>query len=256
MATIAAPQILSGSCTPAEWETRCEQAALFRLLDLYGMSDLANQVVGARVKDAAERYLLHQYGMFYEEITASSLVKTDSEGRALDPGMPAPVDGAQNLAKWIFGARPEVNVFIHGHCEDVMAVSATEQGLQALSQAAVYLMHLVAYIDYEFFEDEDYGEKFKATLGHKDILITRNHGYYVLGRSAAEAFFRAYFLRQACAVQVKVLSMGAGARPIDPQAVARFQDQMYASPHYNYDGSTEWAALLRKIEREQPDFKT
>lgn len=256
MAVIAAPQKLSTACSPAEWETRCEQAALYRLLDRYGMSDLANQVVGARVKDAPDRYLLHQYGLFYEEITASSLIKTDSEGRSLDPAMPQPVDGAQNLAKWIFGSRPEVNVFIHGHCEDVMAVGSTKRGLQALSQPAVYLMHLITYIDYEFFEDDDYAELFKRTLADKDIMITRNHGYYVLGRSASEAFFRAYYLRQACAVQVKVLSMGEEPQVIDPQQVARFQDQMYASPHYNYDGTTEWAALLRKLDREQPDYKS
>ncbi len=256
MSAIPAPQHLSTACSPAEWETRCQQAALYRLLDHYGMSDLANQVVGARVKDNPDQYLLHQYGMFYEEITASSLIKTDKGGKPVDPGAPAPVDGAQNLADWIFGTRPEVNFFIHGHCEDVMAVGSTEQGLQAVSQAAVYLMHLVTYIDYEFFEDEEYGEKFKRTLGNKDIMITRNHGYYVLGRSAAEAFFRVYFLRQACAVQVKVLSMKDEPHVIDPQKVARLQDQMHESPHYSYDGTTEWAALLRKLDRDQPDYKT
>lgn len=256
MAVISAPHFQAESIPAAEWQTRCEQAALYRLLDHYGMSDLANQVVGARVKDSPDHYLLHQYGMFYEEITASSLIKTDRLGQPVAPDMPPPVDGAQNLAKWIFGARPEANFFIHGHCEDVMAVGSTKRGLQAVSQAAVYLMHLVAYIDYEFFEDDEYAEKFKATLGDKDIMITRNHGYYVLGRSAAEAFFRAYYLRQACAVQVKVLSMGDEARVIDPQQVARFQDQMYGSEHYNYDGSTEWAALVRKLDREQPDYKT
>jgi len=111
--------------------------------------------------------------MFYEEVTASSLIRTGSDGQPLDPQMPPPVDGAQNLAKWIFGARPEVNFFIHGHCEDVMAVSGTKQGLQAVSQAAVYLMHLVTYIDYEFFEDEEYAEKFQKTLGSKDIMAAR-----------------------------------------------------------------------------------
>ena len=253
---VGKPYSLPTACSPAEWETRCEQAALYRLLDHYGMSDLANQVVGARVKDSPDNYLLHRYGLFYEEITASSLIKTDNQGQPTDPGLPAPVDGAQNLAKWIFGARPEVNFFVHGHCEDVMAVSATKQGLQVVSQAAIYLQHLIDYIDYEFFEDEDYAEKFTATLADKGILITRNHGYYVLGRSAAEAFFRTYFLRQACSVQVKVLSMGVEPHVVDPQAVARFQDQMAESPHYNYDGSTEWAALLRKLDREQPDYKT
>ena len=256
MASIETPQSLPTACSPEEWQTRCDQAALYRLLDHYGMSDLANQVVGMRVEGEPDRYLLHQYGMFYEEITASSLVKTDKEGQPIDAGMPAPVDGAQNLAKWIFGARPEINVFIHGHCEDVMAVSATKQGLQAVSQAAVYLMHMLDYIDYEFFEDEDYAEKFVRTLADKTILITRNHGYYVVGRSAPEAFFRAYFLRQACSVQIKTLSMGVEPNVIDPQAVARFQDQMYASEHYNYDGTTEWAALLRKLDREQPDYKS
>ena len=256
MAVIAAPQTLSSACSPAEWQTRCDQAALYRLLDHYGMSDLANQVVGARVADSPATFLLHQYGMFYEEITASSLIKTDERGQALEPDMPQPVDGAQNLARWIFGSRPEINFFIHGHCEDVMAVSATKPGLQALSQAAVYLLHLVTYIDYEFFEDEEYGEKFEKTIADKDVIITRNHGYYVLGRSAPEAFFRTYFLRQACNVQIKVLSMGSEPNVIDPQRVARFQDQMYSSEHYNYDGSTEWAALLRKLDREQPDYKS
>ena len=256
MAAIAEPQKLSSASSPAEWQTRCDQAALYRILDHYGMSDLANQVVGARVPDSPENYLLHQYGMFYEEITASSLIKTDSEGHAVDSGMPEPVDGAQNLAKWIFGTRPEINFFIHGHCEDVMAVSGTKPGLQALSQAAVYLMHMVTYIDYEFFEDDEYGEKFMKTIADKDIILTRNHGYYVLGRSAPEAFFRAYFLRQACSVQIKILSTGSEPNVIDPQRVARFQDQMYESEHYNYDGSTEWAALLRKLDREQPDYKS
>ena len=256
MATIPAPHVLSSAHSPAEWETRCEQAALYRLLDHHGMSDLANQVVGARVKDEPDHYLLHQYGMFYEEITASSLIKTDAEGAPVDAAMPAPVDGARNLAKWIFGARPEVNFFIHGHCEDIMAVSATKRGLQAVSQAAVYLMHLTTYIDYEFSEDDEYADKFTRTLGDNEIMITRNHGYYVLGRSASEAFFRTYYLRQACAVQVKVLSMGEEPHIIDPQKVARLQDQMYGSPDYTYDGSTEWAALIRKLDREQPDYST
>ncbi len=243
-------------CSDAEWATRLEQAALYRLLDLYGMSDLANQVVGARVKDAPDQYLLHQYGLMYEEIVASSLIKTDRDGRPTDPTAPAPVDGAQNLAKWIFGTRPDVNFFIHGHCEDVMAVGSTKQGLQAVSQPAVYLLHLVTYVDYEFDEDDEYAEKFEELAARHDIIITRNHGYYVFGRSASEAFFRAYYLRQACSVQVKVYAMGQEPHIIDPQEVARFQDQMYASPHYNYDGSTEWAALLRKLDREQPDYKT
>jgi len=254
-ATAAAPSS-PVACSAAEWDTRCELAALFRVLDLYGMTDLGNQVVGARVKDDPDHYLLHPYGMFYEEVTASSLVKTGRDGVPVDAGAPTLNDGGQNLVQWIFGARPEVNYFVHGHCEDVMAVGSTRGGLKALSQPAVYLMHLVTYIDYEFSEDAEFGAHFVNTLGAHEIMISRNHGYYALGRTAAEAFFRAYYLRQACAVQVKVMAMRDKPHLIDRQEVARFQDQMYASPDYHYDGSTEWTALLRKLEREQPDYRT
>lgn len=239
-----------------EAATRRELAALYRVLDHYGMSDLANQEVGARIADAPDRYLIHPYGVFYEEITASSLVTLGADGEPVAPDAPWVNDGGKNLAKWIFGSRPDVNYFIHGHCEDVMAVSATKCGLEPVSQAAVYLLHLLDYIDYEFHEDEDYAEKFKSVLARQQILITRNHGYYVLGGSASEAFFRAYYLRQACSVQIKVKAMGETPHVIDPQSVARFQDQMYGSEDYNYDGSTEWAALLRKLDREQPDYKS
>lgn len=255
--TLAAPAPnQAATCSEQEWATRVELAALYRILDHYGMSDLANQEVGARVEGDPDRYLIHAYGQFYEEITASGLVKIDRDGSPVDPDAPWTSDGGQNLAKWIFGCRPEVNYFIHGHCEDVMAVGSTRKGLQPLSQAAVYLMHLMTYIDYEFFEDKEFAEKFQHACTNNDIVISHNHGYYCLGRTAAEAFFRAYFLRQACSVQLKVMASGDEPRLIDPQAVARFQDQMYASEYYNYDGTTEWAALLRKLGREQPDYKT
>ncbi len=243
-------------CSEGEWQTRVELAALYRLLDHYGMSDLANQEVGARIEGEPDHYLVHPYGWFFEELTASSMVRIDREGVPVAPDAPWVSDGGPNLAKWIFGSRPEINFFVHAHCEDVMAVGSTQRGLLPLSQPAVYLMHLTTYLDYEFFEDEEFAEKFVTNLGQHGIMISHNHGYYALGRTAAEAFFRAYYLRQACSVQVKVLSTGEEPRLIDPQSVARFQDQMYASEHYNYDGSTEWAALLRKLEREQPDYKT
>ncbi|MEE8264257.1 MAG: class II aldolase/adducin family protein [Gammaproteobacteria bacterium] len=248
----------------AEWQTRCELAALYRIMDIYGMTDLSNQAVGARVKDEPDHYLIHPYGIFFEEIRASDFIKIDGDGKPVDGVIPTvataavnPInDGVKNLSNWIFGTRPEVNYFIHAHCGDVMAVSATESGLLPLSQAAVYLMHFTTYIDYEFFEDDVFAEKFKETLGNHDIVISHNHGYYALGCTAAEAFFHAYFLRQACSVQLKVMYTGDKMRLMDPKRVARYQEQMYSSEHYNYDGSTEWQSLLRKLDRQCPDYKT
>lgn len=107
-------------------------------------------------------------------------------------------DGGVNLGKWIFGARPDVHCFIHAHCEDVMAVSATEAGLLAVSQAAIYLSHLTEFLDYDFQEDDKYAALFLRTIREKDIVISHNHGYYTLGRVASEAFSRAFYLRQVC----------------------------------------------------------
>ena len=107
----------------------------------------------------------------------------------------------------------------------------------------------------EFVEDKEFGSKFENLISKHDILITRNHGYYTVGKTAAEAFFRAYYLEQACSVQVKNLAMGLNKHEIDKQKAAYFWENMSDSDDYNYDGKTEWAALLRKLEREHSNYK-
>ena len=236
-------------------DVRLELSALYRILHMYGMTDLANQCAGARSAENKDCSFVHQYGMFYEEITASSLIKIDKEGKAIKPNGPWLNDGCMNLAKWIFNEREDVNFYVHGHANDVMAVGGTKDGLMNLSQAAVYLNHLIGYVDYEFVEDEEYENKFMSLIKHHEILITRNHGYYTLGKTASEAFFRAYYLEQACSVQVKNLAMGLNTVEIDKQKAAYFWENMDKSDDYNYDGKTEWAALLRKLDREHSDYK-
>lgn len=246
----------SGSCSETEWQTRVDLAATFRILTRYGMSDLANGAVAARVPDQADHYLVHPYGMFWEEATASKMIKIGPDGEPVDKDVPWLNDGVQNLCQWIFGSRPEVMFFVHGHEEEVMAVGSIEDGLLPLNQPAVYLGNITGYIEYEFDEDEVFGEHFVETLGGHQILISRNHGYYALGTTAAEAFFRAYFLRQTCSAQIKTLSMGRELHLIDPQKVARYQEQMATSEHYNYDGKTEWAGLIRLLDRTSPDYRS
>jgi ribulose-5-phosphate 4-epimerase/fuculose-1-phosphate aldolase len=243
----------------SEQGTRQSLAALYRVLDRYAMSDLANQEVGARIGEQPDHYLVHPYGSFYDEITASALVKIDQQGRAVTADSPWLNDGGRNLAEWIFGQRSDVNYFLHGHCEDVMAVSATRDGLLPLSQSAIYLGHLINYIDYAFVEDASFGNTFMSGIADHDILISHNHGYYCLGRSAQEAFFRAYYLRQACEVQIKALSM-VGCDPsclrlVDAQRESGYRDAMYTSEDYNYDGKTEWQGLLRWLDKHSPDYK-
>ncbi len=247
---------LERPCSDAEWQTRMELAALFRIIAHYGMSDLANGAISARVPDQPDHYLVHPYGMFWEEAKASDIVKIDASGQAVDADAPWLNDGVQNLCQWILGSRPETNFFVHGHEEEVMAVSSIEEGILPLNQPAVYLGNITGYIEYEFEEDETFGAHFVEKLGNNQILISRNHGYYALGETPAEAFFRAYFLRQTCSTQIKTLSMGRELHLIDPQKVARFQDQMAASDDYNYNGKTEWGGLIRLLNKRDPDYAT
>ncbi len=236
-----------------EWVTRVELAALYRAVDLYGMSDLVNGAIGARVP-GTEHYLTHPYGMYWDEACASSFVTIHPDGTPVHHDARWLNDGAVNLCRWIFGTRPDISVFIHGHEEAIAAVGSVECGLLWVNQPAVYLGHMLGYLDYEFDETEEFGELFCAKAADHDLLISRNHGHYSFGRVPAEAFFRSYFLRQACEVQIKAMSTGAELHLIDPAEAARFQQQMYASPHYNYDGATEWPGLLRKLARECPGY--
>lgn len=244
------------ACSDAEWQARVDLAALFRIVAHYGMSDLVNGAVCARVPDQPDHYLVHPYGMFWEEACASDMVKINSDGKPVDADAPWLNDGVQNLCQWIFGSRDEINFFVHGHDEEVMAVGSIEDGLLPLNQPAVYLGNITGYIEYEFDEDDAFGKHFVKMLGNHQILISRNHGYYALGETAAAAFFRAYFLRQTCSTQIKTLCMGREPHFMDPQKVARYQDQMAASEHYNYNGETEWPGLIRLLNKRDPSYAT
>lgn len=254
--TVTQNQIVKGIVSDAEWRSRVDLAALYRVIAHYGMSDLANGAIGARVPDEPGHYLTHPYGLFWEEAKASDFVKIDRHGKPIDTDAPWLNDGAVNLCKWIFGARSDVNFFVHGHDQEVMAVGSIEDGLLPLNQPAVYLGHILDYIEYTFEEDEEYADHFVKKLANKQILVTRNHGYYAVGDTAASAFFRSFFLRQTCAAQIKTLAMGRPLHLIDPQRVARYQDEMAESPDYNYNGETEWPGLIRKLDRTQPDYRS
>ncbi len=244
------------NCSDAEWNARVELAALFRILAHYGMSDMVNGAVAARVPDQPDHYLIPAYGMFWEEARASDLIKIDSEGKAVDPDAPWLNDGIINLCKWIFGSRPDVNFFMHGHEEEVMSVGSIKDGLLPLNQPAVYLGNILTYIEYEYDEDEAFGEHFVKTLGNNQIMISRNHGYYTVGDTPAAAVFRAYFLRQTCSAQIKTLSMGRELHLFDAQKVAHYQDQMADSEHYHYDGKTEWPGVIRKLDAMGGEYAT
>ena len=174
------------------------------------MSDLANGAVCARVPDEPDHYLVHPCGTVLGRGArfqhGQDQCRTASQ---VDPDAPWLNDGVQNLCQWILGSRLDANFFVHGHEEEVMAVGSIEEGLLPLNQPAVYLGNITGYIEYEFEEDEAFGDHFVECLGQNQILISRNHGYYALGETAAAAFLRAYFLRQTCSTQIKTAVDGS-----------------------------------------------
>jgi hypothetical protein len=113
---------------------------------------------------------------------------------------------------------------------------------------------MLGYLDYRFDETEQFGALFTSQAERHNLLISRNHGHYAFGRTAGEAFFRSFYLRQACEIKIQAMSTSRELHLISDTKAERFQEQMYASPHYNYDGATEWPGLIRKLDRECPGY--
>jgi len=256
----------------SEWRDRLELAVLGRGLYLYGFgSDLAAQCIITRIRDEPDAMLMNEWGFFFEETTASSLVKvkfgpgTPMEGVHVRPDgslqSPAKADvvniGCVPVARAIFNARPDVNCVIHTHPYAVMAVGGTKEGLLPLSQAAFFMHGTVGRYKYNF----DYGDEFEEDIARqfregKRCMILDHHGLYAVGVDAKDAWFACYHLNQACEVQIKAMSMGRELNlPWSEECLQRQYASMMTSTDYAYDGSREWAGFVRKVNRELPGYE-
>lgn len=261
-----------------EWQTRVDLAACYRLLSVYGMTDLIYNHVSARIPGEGEHYLINPYGMLYDEITASSLVKIDVEGQTLlqpDHGYNVNVAGFYLHAP-IHKARPDVQCIIHTHTRAGTAVSALEEGLLPLSQTAMRFAGRVAYHDFEGPAISGAEcDRVVRDLGDQDILVLRNHGLLACGRSIAQAFNAMYWLENACRIQVDALACNRALRMPTPEAVRNtvtcfagteitLLNESTTNPTLAAEarvdkggyGGLEWAALLRRLDRIDPSYRT
>eukprot|EP00931_Biecheleriopsis_adriatica_P098750 TRINITY_DN7284_c0_g1_i1.p1 TRINITY_DN7284_c0_g1~~TRINITY_DN7284_c0_g1_i1.p1 ORF type:complete len:322 (-),score=53.37 TRINITY_DN7284_c0_g1_i1:40-1005(-) len=251
-----------------EWQARTEAAALHRALYLYDMgSDLAAQCVMHRIP-GTEEWLMGEWGVYFEEQTASKLLKYDFEGNLVhlngtkEPATPGRSNmGCIPIPPAIIKARPEVQTILHVHPLSVMAVGGLKSGLLPLSQAAFFLHGQVSRESYDFTYEGSFEESLqKGFSGGKRAMLLNHHGMYAVGRDAAEAFFVAKHLTQACDVQVKTLSMAGGnldnlILPDSKLLEEQYKDMML-STDYAYDGSREWPGLLRELARKAPDYNS
>jgi ribulose-5-phosphate 4-epimerase/fuculose-1-phosphate aldolase len=246
-----------------EWQLRLELAACYRLVAHYRMSDLISTHISVRVPGPEHHFLINPYGLFFEEITASNLVKIDLYGAKVEDS-PFPVNPAGFVIhSAIHRARDNAQCVLHTHTKAGCAVAAQECGLLPVNQISMEFYGRVAYHEYEgialnFSEQQ----RLVADLGDKSVMILRNHGLLSVGDSVSQAFLRMYYLEKACEIQIAAQAGGALRFPSDE--VCRRTEQQFNEPGKDVaEGELSdpdanrmaWAALLRLVERIAPDYK-
>ncbi|WP_263140966.1 class II aldolase/adducin family protein [Pseudomonas sp. RIT-PI-AD] len=250
------PSPLENQVSAAEWQARVDLAACYRLIALYGWDDLIFTHISAKVP-GTEDFLINPYGLMFHEITASSLVKVDLEGRKL---MDSPYEinpAGYTIHSAVHEARPDVGCVLHIHTAAGIAVSAQKQGLLPLSQQSLFVLASLAYHGYEGVAlHHEEKARLQRDLGEKNFMILPNHGLLTAAGSIADAFLMMFTLQRACEIQV--LAQGSGAELIHiPQQVLDGAKAMIAgvmrSPQ-GMGGALPWPALLRKLDAQNPGY--
>lgn len=243
----------------AEWQARVDLAAAYRLVDMYGWTDLLGTHLSVRVPDAQDQFLINPYGLLFEEITASSLIKVDEEGTILSP-TPYDVNPAGFVIhSAVHMALPEIACVMHTHTSAGVGVATQKQGLLPLTQHALAVIAVTSYHDYEgIATDLDERERLVRDLGGNRVLVLRNHGLLSVGRTVGEAFVWMYRAERACRMQLAFQQSGAEAMEI-PQEVQRItierNRKANSAQGHRPVGLKEWPALLRKLDRADLSYK-
>ena len=246
------------SCSQEEWTARVDLAACFRLIDLFGMADMMANHISMRVP-SEETFLINAYGLIYDEITASSLLKVDMDGNILSRPDFGSLDYGVNRAGFVIHsavhrARPEVTCVIHTHSWASMAVSSLQCGLLPLTQTAMRFMK-IGYHDYQgVVLDTAEQASLVKDLGKEEALVLRNHGALVVGRSVGEAFNWTHRLELACRSQLAAMACNTPLVNVPTEIIQETWENYQPSKRRPY-GVMEWPALLRKLDRVDPSFR-
>ena len=243
---------LPSNCAPEEWAVRCDLAALYRLAALHGWDDLIFTHISARVPGPEHHFLINPYGMMFEEITASSLVKVDAAGEKVEPS-DYPVNPAGFIIhSAVHEARDDAQFVMHLHTVAGIAVSAQREGLLPISQHSLFPLASLSYHGYEGVAlNPDEKLRLVNDLGTTSSMILRNHGLLTLGRSAADAFLKMFMLQRACEIQVTAMAGGAELTRIPAPILAGIRAQSEAVMK-NSGAGLAWPGLLRRLARQNP----
>ena len=252
-----APNVRS-QVSAEEWQVRVDLAACYRLVALYGWDDIVFTHISARVPAPADNdphhFLINPYGMMFEEITASSLVKVDEHcNKVIDSPYPVNPAGFVIHSAIHFG-RPDVQCVLHTHTPDGVAVAAQKDGLLPISQQATIALASLSYHDYEGIAVND-AEKARLVkdIGNSTNFILRNHGLLTVGPAVADAFLGMFNLQRACEIQVR--AQGAATTEVDPRILAGVKAAAEKATR-GLGGQIAWPALLRKLDRQDAGYKS
>lgn len=255
MTTAQKPAGIQKEISEAEWQVRVDLAAAYRLVALYGWDDLIFTHLSARVPGPEHHFLINPYGMMFEEITASSLVKINLEGEIVAPSPYFVNPAGFTIHSAVHAAREDALCVIHLHTDYGIAVSAQQNGLLPISQQSLFALASLAYHDYEGLAlNEDEKSRLVADLGNKNNMILRNHGLLTVGQTAAEAFLSMYILERACRIQILAQS-GGGTLPGIAEPILEKVASQQGAVTVGQGAQLTWPGLRRKLDRIDPSYR-
>ena len=250
---------LKDAVSAEEWQLRCDLAACYRLVALYGWSDLVFTHITAKlpvgVSNNAHHFLINPYGLMFDEITASSLIKVDGQCNKISDS-PFPVNPAGFVIhSAVHEARDDAACVLHTHTRAGVAVSAQEAGVLPISQQSTFVLSSLAYHAYEgvAFRDEE-KPRLQADLGSANYLMLRNHGLLVVGKSIADAFLNMYIFENTCRIQIDA-QRGGELTSVNPLIIKGVAEAMRVQTG-GLGGAFVWPSLIRKLDKLDESYKT
>lgn len=244
---------LKSAVSEAEWKVRVELAALYRLVALHGWDDMIFTHISAKVPGPDAHFLINPYGYYFDEITASSLVKVDLDGNIVQQTTDFINPAGFTIHSAVHAAREDAHFVIHLHTVSGIGVASQKAGLMPISQNACLLQNQVAYHGYEGLAlNHDERERLVADLGDKSLMLLRNHGTMALGSTAAEAWVGIFFLERACAQQIAALSAGLEGVLEAPDAAQDVTKEQ--GKGIGFVSALAWPGALRQLARRSPGY--
>jgi ribulose-5-phosphate 4-epimerase/fuculose-1-phosphate aldolase len=250
----APPHVDRPNMTDAEWQARCDLAALYRITELYGWTDTIDTHMSVRIPGEPKCFLINNYGDLFDEITASSLVKMDMDGNVYSEG------GQFNNAGFtihsgVYKARPDAMCVMHTHTRAGAGVSMLHNGIRPISQDALQVYDDLAYHDYGVPASPEECEALGRTCKNGSHVVLLNHGLLTLGPTIHGTFFRMYGLERACELELIARMLDSPPLPIDDFVIGKAAERMRKrrdTPEY---GLAEWRGLIRTVDRKGFDYR-